>query len=92
MSNGYIIDISWHRSVNFAHTISEARLSGHLTANMLRPTSSSANYVVIHHIGLLLIWFIQTWKLEVLLNFQHINMLFLCMLHVSAQYRVSYSK
>ena len=31
-----------------------------------------------------IIWFIQTWKLDVLLNCQHSNMLFLCMLHVKS--------
>ena len=32
-----------------------------------------------------IIWFIQTWKFDVLLNCQHSNMLFLCI-----HYRVSY--
>ena len=31
-----------------------------------------------------IIWFIQTWKFDVLLNCQHSNMLFLCMLHVKS--------
>ena len=31
-----------------------------------------------------IIWFIQTWKIDVLLNCQHSNMLFLCMLYVKS--------
>ena len=42
-----------------------------------------------HQMGLFLIanwiiWLIQTWKFDVLLNCQHSNMLLLCMLHIKS--------